>query len=418
MSQSLVLPLPGTLGNITGGGSDGVHLGALTFDDPSKVLLKSVVAPSGLCITDDGGLYVNETTPFNESTGDDVEVLPATPAVDDAAYFGLAGQKFGQIDLDITTQGDGTWTITWEYWNGTAWTALSGVTDGTTGFTAATGEVSVTFTVPSDWEENTVDSVEAYWVRANVSAFTAVTTSPQVGQGWIRGESASWTDDTTDFTDAGTGDVDLLPSKPKVGDGIYLGHAEKFCKVKVTTSQARTGTATITLKYWDGDSWEAVTTLDDDSVGWSATAGTHTIHFVPPSDWVANTASNGPNGQAGFFVVMELTALTDVTAQPQATQGWVLPMVTGGDGFFCPVSGTVSKIFANAHTNSATNADSVFLLVNVTSGKFVVFTWTKGDQFDSEVVTLAVAANDGLAVVQITEDGTTEFADASMQLRI
>lgn len=414
MNQLVSLPLPGTLGNVAGPGSDGVHVGVLTFADPTKVLLKSLSEASPLCITDDGGTYVDESTPFNEDTADDVEVLPATPAVDDAAYFGVAASTFQQVDLNITTQGAGTWTITWEYWNGSAWTALSGVTDGTTGFTAATGIKSVSFTEPSDWGKCLVDGQYAYWIRARVSAYTSVTTPPQVGQGWIIDSDGAWTDDTTDATDVGAGDVDLLPAYSVVGDGLYVGYSEKFCKIKVTTSQARTGTATLTLKYWDGDSWESVDTVEDDSVGYSATAGTHIVHFVPPSDWAKNTVANGPNGQAGYFVAIELTAKTSVTQQPLGTQMWVFPLKTGASGVPVPGGGSIADVRGQAQTPSAENADSVFLLVNVTRGTFATLTWTQADAFESWTATLVVEKDDELVVVQITEDGTTEFADASL----
>lgn len=420
MAQIVTLPLPGTLGNITGAGSDGVVLGALTFDDPDSALLKSRVAALPLCYTDDGGLYVDETTPFREATADDVEVLPATPAAEDAAYFGLAASTFGRLDVNITTKAVALVAdVEWEYWNGTAWTAVSGLTDDTEGWAVDdTGIVSVTWTVPTDWAKCTVDGVNAYWIRSRVSAFTSITTAPQVGQGWIivDADDAVWTDDTTDFTDAGAGDVDLLPSYPIVGDGFYIGYSEKFCKVKVVTSQARTGTATIALKYWDGSAWTAVTTVEDDSTGYSETAGTHIIHFIPPTDWTANTADNGPNGETGYFVVMEMTAITTVTQQPQATRGYVLPYKTGASGYPIPGTGRITKVNMNAQTASGSTADSKFLLVNVTKGTIDDFTWTKADACDSDTVSLYCNADDEIAVVQVTEDGSTEFANASLLL--
>jgi len=417
MPENFSISVPGNLGNNAGPASDGVLYGQLTPTNPSKVLLKSL-ATAGLAYTDDGGVYVNETTPFGEATADDVEVLPATPAADDAFYVGHGTEQFARIDLNTTTQGDGVWTITWEYWDGDAWVALAGVTDGTTGFTSATGWASVTYTLPTDWSQCTIDGVLGYWIRARVSAYTSATTAPQVGQGWVITCDATWVDDTTDFTDAGAGDVALLPSYPVVGDGLYVGYTEKFCKMKVTTSQARTGTATLGLKYWNGSAWTALTTLADDSVGWSATAGTHLIHFTPPSDWVANTAANGPNGQTGFFVVMELTALTSVTQAPLATQGWVYPLKTGASGTRVPVPCTSFEVSYQAQTASGTTADSKFLIINATQGTCVESTWTKADTHDSEVLSLTFAKNDAFVLAQIIEDGTTEFADASIDVRL
>lgn len=414
MSQTMNFQVSGNLGNVEGAASDGVLIGVMTPVAASKGLLKEQKT-RGMCITDDGGLYVDETTPWSEGTDDDVEVLPATPATDDAVYFG-SSSKFNQIDFDLSTAGDGTWTITWEYWNGSAWSALAGVTDGSTGFTVA-DDVTVTFTVPSDWAKNTVDGNNMYWVRARVSAFTSVSTAPQIASGYLTSVEAAWVDDTTDLGDVGTGDVKLLPDVPTVGDGFYIGYTEKFCKVKITTSQARTGTATITWKYWNGTAWTALSVIEDDTAGWVTTAGALIVHFAPPSDWAANTAANGPNGEAGFFVAAELTALTSVTQQPLASIATVLPLGTGADGIDSPVTGSVKEVAMNAGTASATNADSKFILVNANTKNAVPFTWTKADVTDKDTVSLSVTRNDKLLIAQITEDGTTEFADANFTLQ-
>jgi hypothetical protein len=413
--MSFELAVPGAIGTNKGPASDGVLIGQLTATNPTKALLKSGYA-AALAYTDDDGVYVNRTTAFASSTADDVPVLPAVPAVDDAFYVGHASLTFANIQINTTTQGDGVWTIAWEYWNGTAWTALAGVTDGTTGFTSATGWAAVTFTKPTNWVQNTVDGVLGYWVRANVSVYTSVVTAPKLGEGYVI-TAATWIDDTTDFTDADTGDVSLLASYSAVGDGFYVGYTEKFCKLKVTTSQARTGTATLALKYWNGTAWVAVPTADDDSIGWSATAGTHLISFSPPSAWKANTAANGPNGNAGFFVVMELTALTDVTQVPLATQGWVYPIKTGASGMKSPETGANIKISMMAQTASGTTQDSSFILVNCTRGVSMDMVWAKGDAQVNVSGALPVAKEEQLAIVQVKEDGTTEFADVMFSLR-
>jgi len=419
MARTMDVFVGGNLGNIAGAATDGVLLGQLTATDPDKVL-HCANAERGHCVTDDGGLMVDETTPWSEGTADDVEVLAATPAVGDACYWGHP-TKFKTISMDITTAAaDLVATLVWEYWNGTAYVATLSETDNTTGLTAATGVRTVVFTPPTDWAKNTVKGINAYWIRVRVSAFTSITTAPQVGSGHVVMDDVAWTDVTTDFTDAGTDDVKALPDVPTVEDGLYIIHSEKYCKLKVVVGQARTGTATLTVKYWDGTAYTAIPAadIDDDSVGWSATAGTHYIHFVPPSDWVVTTAANGPNGEVGFVVVMELTALTDVTAQPLITQGWVLPIKTGTDGKPMPIGGTITTISMNATTNSATNGDSTFIVVNSTKGTSDSFVWSKGDPTDSATVSLPGAANDKITLVQITEDGTTEFANASIGFKI
>ena len=119
-------------------------------------------------IADDGGVFTDETTNANSATTDDVNLLPASPVANDAYYFGHA-EEFPRIKIDIT-DGNGTGsTITWEYWNGSSWTALSGVTDGTSNFENV-GENIVSWTVPGDWTATTVNSQGPYkYVRARLS---------------------------------------------------------------------------------------------------------------------------------------------------------------------------------------------------------------------------------------------------------
>ena len=128
-------------------------------------------------VADDGGTYTDETAAANSATANDMTLLPAAPAVNDAYYFGY-DYRTRKVSVNIGTQGVGTWTITWEYYNGSAWTALSGVSDGTAGFTAAAGEKDVTYTLPTDWAKTSVNGASKYWIRARVSAFTSITTQP------------------------------------------------------------------------------------------------------------------------------------------------------------------------------------------------------------------------------------------------
>lgn len=158
---------------------------------PTALFYTPLKAAVGAAIADDGGVMTAETTAANNATTNDVTLLPATPVVGDAYYIGSAS-KFSAARINVSTAGVGTWTVTWEYWNGTAWAAPSGLVDGTTGFTTV-GENDVSFTVPLDWEITTVNSTRLYWVRARVSAFTAVTTAPKGAQSWAAGFPTEFT---------------------------------------------------------------------------------------------------------------------------------------------------------------------------------------------------------------------------------
>jgi len=134
-------------------------------------------------VADDGGSTTDETAASNNATASDMTLLPATPAVNDAYYFG-GDSNFNSLKLNIGTAGVGTWTITWEFYDtDTTWKALSAVSDGTGGFTVP-GIQTVTYTLPTTWATVAVKGITAYWIRARVSAYTSITTQPKGTQAW------------------------------------------------------------------------------------------------------------------------------------------------------------------------------------------------------------------------------------------
>ncbi len=148
----------------------------------------------GKAVTDDGGTLTDETTAATNSTSDDMTLLPATPTVGDAYYFGNSAQ-FDTFDITISTAGSGSWTIVWEYYDGSSWSALSGISDGTNGFTTG-GTNTVTWDTPFDWSEETIDGSELFWVRARVDSYSSISTQP-LGQEVLFGETPA---DSSFFT--------------------------------------------------------------------------------------------------------------------------------------------------------------------------------------------------------------------------
>lgn len=127
-------------------------------------------------ISDDGAAYTDETADAISGSGGDVILLPAAPATSDGFLVGSI-IPFNKIEFDIGTAGAGTWTIEWQYYDGTSWTALSGVTDGTSAFQTS-GVNNVTFTIPGDWTTTTINSQGPYYyVRADLT-FTSLSVQP------------------------------------------------------------------------------------------------------------------------------------------------------------------------------------------------------------------------------------------------
>lgn len=134
-------------------------------------------------IADDGGVYTDETAASNSAAANDMTLMPAAPADDDAYYFGSSGM-FDHITLNVGTNGNWTGTYTWEYWDGDEWKAVTGLSDGTTGFTAGTGNREVSYDCPEDWQQTTVNGTTLYWLRFRVVTFTAIVVQPLGTQSW------------------------------------------------------------------------------------------------------------------------------------------------------------------------------------------------------------------------------------------
>ncbi|MDD2904515.1 MAG: proton-conducting transporter membrane subunit [Syntrophales bacterium] len=112
------------------------------------------------------------------------------PNVGDAYYFGWATEMPIKYDVNVGTAGTGTWTVTWEYYNG-SWTALSGLVDNTVGFTAV-GTNSVYWTKPTDATKTTLLSIEAFWVRARISSYTSMGVQALGTQAWVYDQYEIW----------------------------------------------------------------------------------------------------------------------------------------------------------------------------------------------------------------------------------
>ena len=126
-------------------------------------------------LQDDNGSFTDFTTASNSTTVDDMTMFPATPVVNqDSFQFGHA-EEFDSLKLELSTVGAGGFGVTWEYFNGTIWTALSDVVDGTSALTA-TGENTVSWTVPGDWAVKNDGGFGSYkYVRVRYTSGTMST---------------------------------------------------------------------------------------------------------------------------------------------------------------------------------------------------------------------------------------------------
>lgn len=142
-------------------------------------------AASTFAKVSDGGVFEDLATSSNGAGYTaNYQLFPDTEVENDAAYFGAVA-PFGALyfDMSATVAVYGADSITWEYYNGTAWTALSILWDNTDaddgdGDRPFQQDGYVLFNAPTNWASLTVDSQAAYWIRARCNATVNITTIP------------------------------------------------------------------------------------------------------------------------------------------------------------------------------------------------------------------------------------------------
>jgi site-specific recombinase XerD len=122
----------------------------------------------------DGGTFTNNTAESTTTAGTAFSLLATGTAANTSFYVGSTVQ-FTSLTVDIATADVGTTVLTAQYWNGSAWTDVSGQSDGTTNLT---GDGTISFTNPgSAWATKSVNgSASYYWIR--VKGTTNASTAP------------------------------------------------------------------------------------------------------------------------------------------------------------------------------------------------------------------------------------------------
>jgi hypothetical protein len=128
---------------------------AATF---AKDAQATTVAPAAGLFSDDGSFTEDDAVPITLT-------LSSLVAADDAVYVrGL--QPYEGLKVTINAANGSSSTITAKYWTGSAWAALSSVSDGTASSGASFGQTgSITWTLPTNWAVNTVNSTAGYHVQ-------------------------------------------------------------------------------------------------------------------------------------------------------------------------------------------------------------------------------------------------------------
>jgi len=134
-----------------------------------------------------GGGFTDNSTEARLSGGTQFKAFGASMAIGDLMYVG-GQQKFAFLDLLFGTVGvTGTYVV--EYYNGSAWTAIVSLSDGTSGLTAA-GTLSWAIASQTGWATVAINSITAFWVRIRVTA--TASTAPQINSASIYGWAVAY----------------------------------------------------------------------------------------------------------------------------------------------------------------------------------------------------------------------------------
>jgi hypothetical protein len=165
---------------------------ARDWDEPDFVQLKGNVteinyvyfltkgATFSKVYSDDGGSYTDNTSETNSLDGTAFNVFAATPADDDAIYFSTPYRFYG-MTFRLGTAGvdSGSTSITWQYYNGSAWSTFTPTahTTGADKFTAS-GKISWEPSDMDDWSKTSVNSSSDYYYIRAVATTADYSTAP------------------------------------------------------------------------------------------------------------------------------------------------------------------------------------------------------------------------------------------------
>jgi len=134
-------------------------------------------------------------------------------------------------------------------------------------------------------------------------------------------DGGAFTDYTTEINSVGANDVHLLPVCTNggldVNDAFYFGLDKVWGQLWLNIGTPAVGNFAIAHEYWDGDSWEPLTNVVDNTSEFTV-AGNHNIKWTVPGDWALKLI----DGDNLFWVRARVVAVVDYTVQPLGTQGW------------------------------------------------------------------------------------------------
>jgi len=218
-----------------------------------------------------------------------------------------------------------------------------------------------------------------------------------------------------------TGAFQVWPDTEVENDACYFGGATPFgvITIDVSATAATYGADSVEWEYWDGGSWSSLTIVYDET-DTNNQSGTRPfmqdgqIIFSAPSDWAPTTVDS----QSAFWVRARIKAGFNVTQIPLLVDEHKL--VTSPTATEMPANGAINRSRISWVTASASNNDTNVILCNLGNGQCSAITTLTQALRAHEVAdwNITCATGDQIVMYVTQEDGTTEFADGIMEMRV
>lgn len=221
----------------------------------------------------------------------------ATLDTSDALFIGST-TRFDKIHFRIPTVNNNAATMAVNYWDGVAWVAIGGPTDGTAAAGATLGQDgTISFSAPNEWQMGcSVDDVAGalstslFWIKLTNSAALDVVSFKAEVEYTAGGTDYTWESHRyVTWSTAKDGDTDSHQRYycPRTSHYIYVGLDEVFNKITVDLGAEVNTTinATLSAQYFDGAAWTSLTITDGTASAGKTLAQDGDVVFTTPVDW-------------------------------------------------------------------------------------------------------------------------------------
>ena len=149
------------------------------------------VSSFGSVLSDNGGVFTDNTTDANSPTTSTFNAFAAVPTTGDAIYFGLSN-RFEKLNITLgNTPADTNIAVVTEYYDGATWSTLT-VTESFTGVEKLLANGQLEWSAPGNWEQTTVNSSDSlYFIRIRITS-GAYATQPAIEEVYAADEISKW----------------------------------------------------------------------------------------------------------------------------------------------------------------------------------------------------------------------------------